>query len=193
MDPERTDPHGSSGAEPPPSLVMVGNFDGVHRGHQWVLGRGLDLAEQRGLRPVVLTFHPHPSVVLGRGERPVLTPLERKVELLQRLSPRLRVVVEPFTRELAGVSPREFARDLLQAKLNARRVTVGQNFRFGRDRAGDAGALAELGAERSDHRRGRGRRRALAGPAARAERRGGAGRAARSPAGHPVRQPRAAR
>lgn len=126
---------------------MVGNFDGVHRGHQWVLGRGLELAEQRGLQPIVLTFHPHPSVVLGRGERPVLTPLERKVELLQRLSPRLRVVVEPFTRELAGVSPREFARDLLQAKLAARRVTVGQNFRFGRDRAGDAGMLATLGTE----------------------------------------------
>jgi riboflavin kinase/FMN adenylyltransferase len=126
---------------------MVGNFDGVHRGHQWVLGRGLELAEQRGLQPVVLTFHPHPSVVLGRGQRPVLTPLERKVELLQRLSPRLRVVVEPFTRELAGVSPRAFARDLLQAKLAARRVTVGQNFRFGRGRAGDAAMLAELGAE----------------------------------------------
>lgn len=126
---------------------MVGNFDGVHRGHQWVLGRGLDLAEQRGLQPVVLTFHPHPSVVLGRGERPVLTPLERKVELLQRLSPRLRVVVEPFTKELAGVSPREFARDLLQAKLGARRVTVGQNFRFGRDRAGDPSVLATLGSE----------------------------------------------
>ncbi|MEY2935077.1 MAG: hypothetical protein RL033_5826 [Pseudomonadota bacterium] len=126
---------------------MVGNFDGVHRGHQWVLGQGLELAEQRGLQPVVLTFHPHPSVVLGRGQRPVLTPLERKVELLHRLSARLRVVVEPFTKELAGVSPREFARDLLQAKLAARLVTVGQNFRFGRERAGDATMLAALGAE----------------------------------------------
>ncbi len=151
MDPERPDRAASSGelaaAEQRDSLVMVGNFDGVHRGHQWVLGRGLELAEQRGLQPIVLTFHQHPAVVLGRGQQPVLTPLERKVELLQRLSPRLRVVVEPFTKELASVSPREFASDLLQRKLAARRVTVGQNFRFGRGRAGDAAMLATLGAE----------------------------------------------
>jgi riboflavin kinase/FMN adenylyltransferase len=127
------------------TLVMVGNFDGVHRGHQWVLERGLEQARRLGLNPVVLTFDPHPSIVLGRGVRPVLTPLDRKVDLLARLSPELRVVVEPFTRELAAATPLEFARDLLQAKLSARLVTVGQNFRFGRGRAGDASTLEALG------------------------------------------------
>jgi len=133
--------------KPPGTLVLVGNFDGVHCGHQSVLQRGLVMAEERGLVPVVLTFDPHPSVVLGRGTRAVLTPLDRKVDLLARLSPQLGVVVEPFTPELAGASPREFARDLLQGKLAAKLVTVGQNFCFGRGRAGDAAMLAALGRE----------------------------------------------
>jgi riboflavin kinase/FMN adenylyltransferase len=132
---------------PEGTLVMVGNFDGVHRGHQWVLEHGLEQARRLRLEPVVLTFHPHPSVVLGRGVHPVLTPIERKVDLLTRLSPELRVVVEPFTRELAAASPREFARDLLQGKLGARWVGVGENFRFGHGRAGDAKALETLGRE----------------------------------------------
>lgn len=124
---------------------MVGNFDGVHLGHRFVLEQGLAEAEARGLEPVVLTFHPHPSEVLGRGALPVLTPLRRKVDLLARLSPRLRVVVEPFTRELAGATPEEFASELLSRALGARVVLVGANFRFGRARAGDFAQLAALG------------------------------------------------
>src|SRR5688572_26560621 len=109
------------------TLVMVGNFDGVHRGHQWVLERGLGLARLKGQAPLVLTFNPHPSEVLGRGSQPVLTPLERKIDLLTRLSPDLRVVVEPFTLELAAASPRAFAAELLQEKLGAGTVIVGEN------------------------------------------------------------------
>src|SRR5688572_5438151 len=108
---------------------MVGNFDGVHRGHRWVLEHGIERAAAAGLTPIVLTFDPHPSQVLGRGALPVLTPLERKVGLLSQLSPQLRVVVEPFTRELAAATPAEFARDLLTSSLGARRVIVGENFR----------------------------------------------------------------
>ncbi len=126
---------------------MVGNFDGVHRGHQWVLARGLQAALDAGLAPIVLTFHPHPSEVLGRGSLPVLTPLARKIDLLARLSPALCVVVEPFTRELAAASPRQFAAELLQQKLGARQVIVGENFRFGRGRSGDADTLRALGGE----------------------------------------------
>src|SRR4029453_14785454 len=87
------------------------------------------------------------SEVLGRGGLPVLTPLERKIDLLARLSPRLRVVVHPFTRELAAASPREFATDLLQGKLGARQVIGGENFRFGRARSGDFVTLNALGSE----------------------------------------------
>jgi riboflavin kinase/FMN adenylyltransferase len=126
---------------------MVGNFDGVHRGHQWVLQRGLEVARSQGLSPIVLTFHPHPSVVLGRGVQPVLTPLERKIDLLARAAPDLRVVVEPFTLELANASPRAFAAELLQQKLQAKIVMVGENFRFGQARSGDSSVLAALGRE----------------------------------------------
>jgi riboflavin kinase/FMN adenylyltransferase len=129
------------------SLVMVGNFDGVHRGHRWVLEQGLATARAHGLLPIVLTFHPHPSEVLGRGGLPVLTVLERKVDLLARLAPDLRIVVEPFTRELAAASPGEFARELLCSQLGARRVIVGENFRFGRGRSGDFATLRALGSE----------------------------------------------
>jgi riboflavin kinase/FMN adenylyltransferase len=110
-----------------------------------VLARATETARDKGLALVVLTFHPHPSEVLGRGGLPVLTPLERKVELLCRLSPELQVVVEPFTMELAGTSPREFAEELLARDLGARVVVVGQNFRFGKSRAGELHMLEELG------------------------------------------------
>lgn len=129
------------------TLVMVGNFDGVHKGHQWVLAHGLGVARLKQQAPIVLTFHPHPSEVLGRGTQPVLTPLERKIDLLTRLSPDLRVVVEPFTLELAAASPQEFAAELLQEKLGAGTVIVGENFRFGQGRTGDAQTLRALGRE----------------------------------------------
>lgn len=124
---------------------MIGNFDGVHLGHRAVLETSLDEARALGLRPLALTFDPHPSRVLGRGELPVLTTLARKVELLGRYCPELTVVVEPFTRELSQLAPEEFAERLLAGALSARRVVVGKNFRFGRGRSGDLTVLGELG------------------------------------------------
>lgn len=147
MNAQRVDGAARFSPAPGGTLVTIGNFDGVHRGHQRVLERGVLEAERRGLVPVVLTFHPHPSIVLGHGARPVLTPLDRKVELLARLSAALCIVVEPFTVELAQRTPREFAESLLQRGLGARRVVVGENFKFGRGRAGGPRELAELGHE----------------------------------------------
>lgn len=129
------------------SVVAIGNFDGVHLGHRAVIDQGLTLARAGALTPLVLTFDPHPSVVLGRGELPALTSLGRKLELLCRLSLDLRVVVEPFTLELAGTAPRDFAKRLLVEQLGAKVVLVGENFRFGKGRGGDFAHLAELGAE----------------------------------------------
>jgi riboflavin kinase/FMN adenylyltransferase len=132
-------------ARPGSSLVIIGNFDGVHRGHQGVLGKSAEVAKQGGLRPVVLTFNPHPAEVLGRGVLPALTTLERKIELIARIDPEFVVVVEPFDAELARVEPEEFAERLLETELGAKSVVVGQNFRFGRNRSGDLPALARLG------------------------------------------------
>ena len=127
-----------------PSVVVIGNFDGVHRGHQAVLRQARALADSRGLRCVVLTFDPHPSQVLGRGVPPRLTTLARRVELL-RENGATDVAVEPFTIELASWSPERFAKELLADRLGTRVVVVGSNFRFGHKRAGDFGTLRTLG------------------------------------------------
>jgi riboflavin kinase/FMN adenylyltransferase len=142
--PRRIDGAGSLARGGTSTLVAIGNFDGVHAGHRAVLSFAKQAAEERGLALVVLTFHPHPSEVLGRGGLAVLTPIERKVELLCRLGD-LTVVVEPFTKELAATSPRAFAEELLVRDLGAKVVVVGQNFRFGQNRVGDLKMLEELG------------------------------------------------
>ena len=127
-----------------PSVVVIGNFDGVHRGHQAVLRQARALAVGRGLGCVVLTFDPHPSEVLGRGSPPQLTTLARRIELLRQYGA-TDVAVEPFTMELASWTPEQFASDLLAKRLSTRAVVVGRNFRFGHKRAGDFDTLVALG------------------------------------------------
>jgi riboflavin kinase / FMN adenylyltransferase len=127
------------------TLVAIGNFDGVHRGHRAVIAEVAREAHRLGLAPLVLTFNPHPTEVLGRAKLPTLTTLERKLELIRRIDTRVRVVVEPFTLELAQKMPEEFARELIVDRLGARVVIVGENFRFGYRRAGDLTTLRELG------------------------------------------------
>jgi riboflavin kinase/FMN adenylyltransferase len=123
---------------------MIGNFDGVHRGHQAVLRQGRTLADARGVSSLVLTFDPHPNEVLGRGAPSRLATLGRRVELLGRHGAD-DVVVEPFTNELAQKTPTEFAEELLSSRLGAKAVVVGRNFRFGKGRAGDLATLRTLG------------------------------------------------
>lgn len=127
------------------SLVAIGNFDGVHRGHVVVLSAAVAEAAQGALSPVVLTFDPHPAQVLGRAMAPPLTALSRKLVLLRRISPDLEVVVEPFTLELSRCSPQAFVETILVERLRARVVVVGENFRFGHDRSGDLAELERLG------------------------------------------------
>jgi riboflavin kinase/FMN adenylyltransferase len=126
---------------------VIGNFDGVHAGHRAVLASSVETAARSGLRPIALTFDPHPSEVLGRGKLPALTRLDRKIELMVRACPALTVVVEPFTRELAALEAEVFAKELLVEALGTRLVLVGENFRFGRGRRGDLALLRQLGAE----------------------------------------------
>lgn len=145
MQARRIDGARSLGAECAPSLVAIGNFDGVHRGHRAVLRSAVSLARERELVPCVMTFHPHPSEVLGRGRQAMLTTLDRKVELLGRIDDDLLVVVEPFNLELAAMTPQQFVEELLVSQLRARVVIVGENFRFGKNRAGDLSTLKSLG------------------------------------------------
>lgn len=130
--------------EKPNRLVAIGNFDGVHRGHRAVLNEAAELARERGLESIVLTFDPHPAEVLGRKAPALLTPLERKIQLCERAMPGGHVVVVPFDRAFASQTPQEFAERVL-LPLGARVVLVGKNFRFGANRAGDFDELSRLG------------------------------------------------
>jgi riboflavin kinase/FMN adenylyltransferase len=125
--------------------VTVGNFDGVHRGHRALAEAVVAEARTTGGEAVALTFDPHPSRVLAPERAPAtLMTIAQRAEALGGLGID-RLAVLPFTRELSHQSPEEFARGVLAGALGARAVVVGFNFRFGRGRAGDAGALASFG------------------------------------------------
>ena len=130
-----------------PSVVTIGNFDGVHRGHRVVLGRVVRRARESGAHAVAITFDPHPLAVLypDRAPQP-LTTVEHKLELLaaEGLD---GVLVMPFTHELAGQSPRRFVEETLVDGLGAKLVVVGGDMRFGKANAGNVDTLRELGAE----------------------------------------------
>ena len=131
----------------PSPAVTVGNFDGVHRGHQALVAAALRSARAHGGASVVLTFDPHPSHVLSPHRAPeALMTVEQKAEILGALGIDALAVL-PFTRALAERSADDFAREVLQECLAARSVIVGASFRFGRHRQGDTARLAELGQE----------------------------------------------
>ena len=128
------------------TVVTVGNFDGVHLGHQHVVRRAREVAADLGVADVVaVTFDPHPIAVL-RPEHapPTLTTVETRVRLLDEAGVD-DVLVIPFTRELADWSPERFIQEILVEALHAKAVVVGANFRFGSRAAGDVATLREYG------------------------------------------------
>lgn len=129
-----------------PCALVVGNFDGVHRGHQAVLREAVRDAEDGGLPACVLTFDPHPASVVGSGVPPLLTTLERRAELVGAIGVE-RMYVRRFDREFASWPPERFARELVAGALDARLVVVGENFRFGAKRSGNLPLLRALGAD----------------------------------------------
>jgi riboflavin kinase/FMN adenylyltransferase len=125
------------------TVVAIGNFDGVHRGHVALLRHAKE--SEPGARLVVVTFWPHPmSVVRPDQAPPLLCTLEHREELLREVGVDDVVVVE-FTAEVAGWSPAEFV-DRVLRPLRPTRIVVGENFRFGFRASGDVHTLAELGA-----------------------------------------------
>ena len=130
------------------SVVSVGNFDGVHRGHRVVLARAREVADRDGHRLVAVTFDPHPMAVLRPDHAPaMLTGLEARAELLAEAGVD-DVLALPFSREIAAWSPVEFVDRVLVAALRVSTVVVGANFRFGSRAAGDVALLREVGQER---------------------------------------------
>jgi len=140
-------PHGEDGLS-----LAIGFFDGVHLGHAEVIREAVRAGIERGLRPAVLTFDPHPRLVLGQDPERVrvLTPLEDKIRLLEKLGIRLVYVIE-FDRDFAGLPAERFVRELL-LPMGVRTAVVGFDFRFGRGGAGDAETLRTAGDGRIDVR-----------------------------------------
>jgi len=135
-----------------PSAVTIGNFDGVHLGHQAILAHVGRAAESRGLTPTVMTFSPHPRAFFARrGQRPELIPtqisgLRDKTLALAEQGMR-QIVLLRFNQHLADMGAEDFVRHLLVRGLNTRWLLVGEDFRFGHKRAGDIALLRQLGDE----------------------------------------------
>lgn len=130
-----------------PSALSIGNFDGVHFGHRRILRRVKEIAAERGWKASVLTFDPHPTRVVAPDRTPpLLTSPERRAALMREEGIE-QVLILPFTRELAMLTPREFVAQLLVNALGARAVLVGDNFHFGHLQAGNVAVLAGLGRE----------------------------------------------
>lgn len=129
-----------------PTVVTIGNFDGVHLGHQHVISRARAEADRLHLGHVVaVTFDPHPMAVLRPEHAPVsITTIEERVRLLTEAGID-DVLVIPFSREIAGWSPERFVEDILVDTLQAAAVVVGANFRFGHRASGDVALLRQLG------------------------------------------------
>ena len=130
-----------------PTLVSVGNFDGVHRSHANVLREIVARARSAGDKAVAVTFEPHP----GRILRPdsglkLLTPTAEKLRLLESTGVDA-VLLLPFGRDLSLMTPRQFAERILKKKVHAREVHEGFNFRFGHKAAGDVNMLSDFGRE----------------------------------------------
>lgn len=135
-----------------PSAVTIGNFDGVHRGHQAILARVRQTALERGLASAVMTFSPHPRAFFAlRGRRPELVPTQIN-SLRDKLSTLARhgieqIALQRFDHRLADMSAEDFIDRLLVGGLNTRWLLVGEDFRYGHKRSGDIELLRRYGRE----------------------------------------------
>ena len=128
-----------------PTVATLGNFDGVHRGHRAVLRTVTDLARERGLAAVAVTFDPHPVAVLHPERAPeAIASLEHRLALLEEVGLDGVVVIE-FTREYALLTPEDFVRETFVEGLRSQVVVLGQDSRFGLHNSGDTGTMRELG------------------------------------------------
>ncbi|MFK0159308.1 bifunctional riboflavin kinase/FAD synthetase [Streptomyces sp. NPDC090499] len=127
------------------SVVTIGSYDGVHRGHQLIIRHAVDRARELGIPAVVVTFDPHPSEVVRPGSHPpLLAPHHTRAELMAELGVDA-VLILPFTTEFSKLSAADFVVKVLVDKLHAKAVVEGPNFRFGHKAAGNAEFLVEQG------------------------------------------------
>ncbi|HQR03160.1 MAG: bifunctional riboflavin kinase/FAD synthetase [Proteobacteria bacterium] len=138
---------GLTGAALPPTVLTIGNFDGVHLGHVAVLERLQACSREQGLPSTVMTFEPHPRELFTPDRAPVrLTSLREKLQLLESLGVNNAYVCH-FTRQVAGFEAADFVRRVLVEQLSTRHVIVGDDFRFGKNRGGDYALLQHMGVQ----------------------------------------------
>lgn len=119
----------------PPTVATIGFFDGVHRGHRYLIDHVMQVAHERGLSSTVITFDRHPRQVLQQGYQPqLLTTLDQRLALLSKTGVDQTVVL-PFTREMSQLSAREFMDKLLCRRINTKALVIGYDNRFGHNRA----------------------------------------------------------
>lgn len=119
---------------PRPCVATIGFFDGVHRGHQFLIANVMEEAKQAGLDSLVITFDRHPRQILNQAYQPqLLTPLERKLQLIS-LTGVDNVAVLRFSKEMASLTAKEFMRQVLAERLNVKVLVIGYDNRFGHDR-----------------------------------------------------------
>lgn len=130
-----------------PTVATIGNFDGVHLGHQWVLGEVIRRACALNARSLAITFDPHPARVLRpQTPLPLITPLAEKLALLEATGVDATLVL-PFTTELSHMTARDFATQVLRGKLGIVELHEGENFRFGHNAEAGVDSLEALGRE----------------------------------------------
>lgn len=128
-------------------VVAIGNFDGVHLGHQAILAQAIERAQEKDGTSVVLTFEPHPMRVLHpEREFKLLNTFQVKMRLIEATGVDVAFSTE-FSKAFAEQTPREFAKTFLHDKIGAKEIIVGKNFHFGKDRAGTVNDLIAFGKE----------------------------------------------
>jgi riboflavin kinase/FMN adenylyltransferase len=127
-------------------VVAIGNFDGIHLGHQKILQIVVREAKKTGLHSLLLTFSPHPEKVLGSQKVKMIQTLDQRLSTIEKFQVQ-HVVVLPFTKKLADIPAKKFVRTIVLQKLNAKKVIVGENFRFGQNREGDITKLKDFAEE----------------------------------------------
>ena len=126
-------------------VVTLGNFDGIHLGHQKIFERVKTEASRMGGESVVITFEPHPLKVLSpKSCPPLLTPLRKKILLIEQLGMEVVLCIE-FTRTFSEISPSDFVKNILVDKVGAHKVIVGYNFHFGKNKKGNPQTLKQMG------------------------------------------------
>jgi riboflavin kinase/FMN adenylyltransferase len=128
-----------------PSALTIGNFDGVHAAHRRILRRVKEIAVERGLKASALTFNPHPSKVVAPARAPRLMNSPEQRCVLMREEGIEQVLIMPFDRDVAHLSPEQFVEQVLVRKLGVRAVVLGHDFRFGYKQSGNVRVLEELG------------------------------------------------